>query len=359
MNKVLYIIGCVLIVCILLVILTGCAAKEENTVKLRTVEKADDTFKYEEAANAQMSMPEEGETVAIIKVKGFGEMKFKFFPNIAPKAVENFTGLEIKNEADYENALKDLKSQFQQKADAMIEQQTEALSGAAGVLTAAKWDGGQNIKASSDAIKDILDKMTAAQVNSMNITAEAMGDSINNTVASSYANTVATLVKNNKSDVADKFQDAFDGVDFSSGIATLEAFNKALEISDESVTQFGKSWTETGAKSNATAKALQEVFSADDFKELEEDLAETSKEMGGFDASAILTAAESSSTLDRYLKATGASAEGVARAFELISNGSISINSLTPSVVAAANAMEQLSASAGRANKFIESFEIN
>ena len=91
MNKVLYIIGCVLIVCILLVILTGCAAKEENTVKLRTVEKADDTFKYEEAANAQMSMPEEGETVAIIKVKGFGEMKFKFFPNIAPKAVENFT----------------------------------------------------------------------------------------------------------------------------------------------------------------------------------------------------------------------------------------------------------------------------
>lgn len=48
-------------------------------------------FDYKTAAEKQMAMPEEGETVAIIKVKKFGEIKVKFFQEVAPKAVENFT----------------------------------------------------------------------------------------------------------------------------------------------------------------------------------------------------------------------------------------------------------------------------
>lgn len=46
---------------------------------------------YKVAAEKQMSMPEVGDTVAIIKVKNFGEIKVKFFEDVAPKAVENFT----------------------------------------------------------------------------------------------------------------------------------------------------------------------------------------------------------------------------------------------------------------------------
>ena len=44
------------------------------------------------AANAekQFAMPEKGEQVATIKVKDFGDIKVKFFPEVAPKAVENF-----------------------------------------------------------------------------------------------------------------------------------------------------------------------------------------------------------------------------------------------------------------------------
>ena len=37
-----------------------------------------------------MSLPEDGEEVAIFHVKGFGEIKVKFFKDVAPKAVENF-----------------------------------------------------------------------------------------------------------------------------------------------------------------------------------------------------------------------------------------------------------------------------
>lgn len=34
---------------------------------------------------------QEGEEIAVITVKGYGEIKVRFFPDEAPKAVENFT----------------------------------------------------------------------------------------------------------------------------------------------------------------------------------------------------------------------------------------------------------------------------
>ena len=44
------------------------------------------------AANAekQFAMPEKGEQIAIFHVRDFGDIKVKFFPEVAPKAVENF-----------------------------------------------------------------------------------------------------------------------------------------------------------------------------------------------------------------------------------------------------------------------------
>ncbi len=41
-------------------------------------------------AEKQVAMPEKGETVAIIHIKDFGDVKVKFFKEVAPKAVENF-----------------------------------------------------------------------------------------------------------------------------------------------------------------------------------------------------------------------------------------------------------------------------
>ncbi len=38
----------------------------------------------------QLAMPEEGEQIAIISVEGYGDIKMRLFPEVAPKAVENF-----------------------------------------------------------------------------------------------------------------------------------------------------------------------------------------------------------------------------------------------------------------------------
>lgn len=53
--------------------------------------REEETMTYEQAAQKQMALPNKGDTIAIIHVKDFGDITVKFFPDVAPKAVENFT----------------------------------------------------------------------------------------------------------------------------------------------------------------------------------------------------------------------------------------------------------------------------
>lgn len=63
------------ILCVVMMVLTGCGPKSVNK---STVD--------------QFAAPQKGETIAIMKT-GMGDIKIKFFPGQAPKAVENFTKL--------------------------------------------------------------------------------------------------------------------------------------------------------------------------------------------------------------------------------------------------------------------------
>lgn len=59
-----------------------------NTITTTSEENSD--IDYMANAEKQMAEPEEGETIAIIHVKDFGDITVKFFNDVAPKAVENF-----------------------------------------------------------------------------------------------------------------------------------------------------------------------------------------------------------------------------------------------------------------------------
>lgn len=101
----------VLLLLSMLFLLTACGEKKEEN------DNSDDTLNYlsrnktttlsdaqtfmadlrklsseEVVANAdkQMAKPEKGETIAIMHVKDYGDIKIKFFEDVAPKAVENF-----------------------------------------------------------------------------------------------------------------------------------------------------------------------------------------------------------------------------------------------------------------------------
>ncbi len=94
------------IMIIMLFSLTGCGNnknedtfnnKSKTTNTLGTITNTtketnnDNNIDYKTAAEKQMAMPNQGDTVATIHVKNFGDIKVKFFPEVAPKAVENFT----------------------------------------------------------------------------------------------------------------------------------------------------------------------------------------------------------------------------------------------------------------------------
>lgn len=97
-----------IIMLILLLVLTGCGNEEvdnkttnkvankitnntTNTAKNSSKEESKVNVNYVEAATKQMAKPESGETVAVIHIKNYGDVKVKFFKDVAPKAVENFT----------------------------------------------------------------------------------------------------------------------------------------------------------------------------------------------------------------------------------------------------------------------------
>ena len=108
MKKMLICILSLILLFVLLFVLSGCSSKTEkneekntNTAKTtNTTSKSNTTKKenttdtdiadFESAAEKQMAMPNEGDTIAIIHVRNFGDITVKFFNNVAPKAVENF-----------------------------------------------------------------------------------------------------------------------------------------------------------------------------------------------------------------------------------------------------------------------------
>ena len=65
--------------------------KDSDNAKNKDKDKESaDNIDYITLQKEALENPKKGETIAIIKVKDYGEIKLKFFKDEAPKAVENF-----------------------------------------------------------------------------------------------------------------------------------------------------------------------------------------------------------------------------------------------------------------------------
>lgn len=91
--------------------LTACGSSEDNNSNTgqadvtvtddagqttEPTQEADNSANAEEAQTAKVSQlagPQKGETVATFHIKDYGDIKVHFFPDAAPKAVENFVSL--------------------------------------------------------------------------------------------------------------------------------------------------------------------------------------------------------------------------------------------------------------------------
>ena len=101
MKKIVNFLVLALMLTLVLFCFSGCSDEKNNKVNIpkssKTTNTSTNTSKNEEKnidykANAekQMQKPNQGDTVAILHVKKFGDIKVRFFSDIAPKAVENF-----------------------------------------------------------------------------------------------------------------------------------------------------------------------------------------------------------------------------------------------------------------------------
>ena len=64
--------------------------EEKNNSKNEKEKETVDNIDYVKLGKEALAKPKKGETIAIINVKNFGEIKLKFYKEEAPKAVENF-----------------------------------------------------------------------------------------------------------------------------------------------------------------------------------------------------------------------------------------------------------------------------
>lgn len=91
----------IVFILILSVVFIGCGKKENTDTSTTATKKKDSSTETNQSANskttanktdfnAQFELPKAGDTVAIIHIKNYGDIKMKFFKEVAPKAVENF-----------------------------------------------------------------------------------------------------------------------------------------------------------------------------------------------------------------------------------------------------------------------------
>ena len=105
MKKITKILLLVFVTVIMLLVLTGCESENATQIKINNSDTTSNTtnnteneegevklsdIDFKSAAEKQMAMPNSGDTVAIMHIKDYGDVKFKFFEDVAPKAVENF-----------------------------------------------------------------------------------------------------------------------------------------------------------------------------------------------------------------------------------------------------------------------------
>ena len=70
---------------------TSSNSNSKNSSNTSKKEKVDvESLDFVASAKKQVDNPEKGETIAIMHIKNYGDIKIKFFKDIAPKAVENF-----------------------------------------------------------------------------------------------------------------------------------------------------------------------------------------------------------------------------------------------------------------------------
>ena len=152
--------------------------------------------------------------------------------------------------------------------------------------------------------------------------------------------------------------DFFNTIDFSNPIDALDKINEEIRTGTGRSKELAIAMKEANGSFLGLSSQLSTLFTSADFEEIKEDLSEIIEANGDVSAMDVFDLTKSYKSLDKVLKNNKVTAEGLAEILEQIADGTVKVDELTDTVLAAMSSFESLNSIAAKSVKFFEDFDL-
>lgn len=164
-----------------------------------------------------------------------------------------------------------------------------------------------------------------------------------------------------KAEGAAEMQDAlnfFNEIDFSNPIDALDTINNEIKNGTGYSRELAIAMNEANSSFLSASSQMSTLFNSADFEDIKEDLDDIIEKNGEISASDVFDLTKSYKSLDKVLKNNEVTANGLAEILEQIAEGTVKVDELTETVLAAMSSFESLDSIAAKSVKFFEDFDL-
>ena len=185
---------------------------------------------------------------------------------------------------------------------------------------------------------------------------ELTGDEEFSTAA--YESLRDIMLKANGSAEMEDALNFFKTIDFSNPIDALDKINEEIRNGTGYSKELATTMKGTNSLFLGLSSQLSTLFTSTDFEDVKEDLDEIIEKNGDISAMDVFDLTKSYKSLDKVLKNNEITAEGLAEILEQIADGTVKVDELTDTVLAAMSSFESLNSIAAKSVKFFEDFDL-
>ena len=149
-----------------------------------------------------------------------------------------------------------------------------------------------------------------------------------------------------------------ESIDLSNPIDALDKINEEIQSGSSHAKELAIAMKQSGGTFLSLSSQLASLTEMADFEDLDEDLEEIIAKNGEIAALDVYDLADSYKSLDKILKNNEMSAAGLAKVLEGIADGTLQIEDLTDTVLAALSSFESLESIATKTVKALEDFDL-
>lgn len=164
-----------------------------------------------------------------------------------------------------------------------------------------------------------------------------------------------------KAEGAAEMEDAlnfFNEIDFNNPIDALDTINNEIKNGTGYSRELATAMKEANSSFLSASSQMSTLFNSADFEDIKEDLDDIIEKNGEISAADVFDLTKSYKSLDKVLKNNKITANGLAEILEQIADGTVKVDELTDTVLAAMSSFESLDSIAAKSVKFFEDFDL-